>query len=269
VLISHVVPPAHLYLSDLGDYDFCLAHLALKDANYKQFFIDRKKQGRTVYMDNGVWERGVPIESEQMIELALEIQPDYVYAPDYMNDMYKTILSVGFFGRKANRTPGFTSKIIGVAQGSNFKEWFICVGRLARFPANVCDTIAINTLLFPDLYAEEEHEGARRTKARLKLLHQIDQVHESLSHKRFYATGFGATIDAKELLQFPWLTSVDTAIACIMASQGIEITEENSTYFKPKGIIDNIVFEDDSLATRNMDILNTWIKGGDPFAILV
>lgn len=263
--ICHVVPPNHLSLSDYSDYDFCLAHLALRDDRYKQFFITRKVQGRTVYMDNGVWERGVPIEADQMIELALEMQPDFIYAPDYMNDMYKTLATIESFGEKVAKISDFTSKIIGVAQGHTLGDWFACVVHLDKLPENFCHTIAINTLFLEGLYESDKHEGSRRTRSRLKLLRQIDQSLKSLSHKRFYATGFGAPIDAKELLSFPWITGVDTAIACVMASQGVEITQENAKFYKPKGVIDDIVFTDTSFAIRNMQIINTWVRGGEPF----
>jgi len=263
--ISHVVPPSHLYLSDYGDYDFGLAHLCLADKDYKRFFLKRRKSGRVVYMDNGVWETGSPIEMDQMIELALEISPTYIYAPDYMGDMHRTLESVIRFGVKASAIADFRSGIIGVAQGSTFDEWFACVVGLSQLPEVFCHTIAINTLLLPDLYADVEQEGYRRTKTRLSLLEKIDATPGLSTSKRFYATGFGACIDARELLRFPWIQGVDTAIACVLASHSIAITAENACHLKPKGFIDKISFEDDRLAVQNMQVLNTWVSGGEPF----
>ena len=138
--ISHVLPPSHLDLADYSDYDFCLAHLAIKHDSYMEFFRERRAKGRTVYMDNGVWEQGTPIEADQMIELAINIKPNYVYAPDYMNNMSKTLESIQNFGRKAQRYKEFKSKIIGVTQGNSLQEWFTCVAKLAKLPAEICHT---------------------------------------------------------------------------------------------------------------------------------
>ena len=151
--ISHVAPQDHLELCDLGDFDFCLAHLVLKNPEYKKFFIERIKQGREVYLDNGVWETGYPLDSDIMIDLSIEMKPTYVYAPDYMGDKNKTLDSIVQFGEKAANTKGFNSKIIGVMQGKTKDEWFDSAVTLSRMPNHICHTIAVNTLFIEDMLA--------------------------------------------------------------------------------------------------------------------
>lgn len=266
--LCHVVPANHLELSELGDFDFCLAHIALKNETYKQFFIERAKEGRDVYLDNGVWELGHPLDPDIMIELSVEIQPTYVYAPDYMNDAVKTVQAAYKFGEQAYKHPDFRARVICVSQGRTFDEWYDCVRKLAGLPYKCCHTIAINTLFIDDICTDEEQEGARRTRTRLAFLERLHKNLPKFNVKRFYATGFGAPIDAKELTRFPWLRGVDSAIASVLALSETKIDPEMATYFKPKGKVDgDFTFTDKQYVTavKNMLTLNTWAAGREPF----
>ena len=185
MLIAHVVPQDHLELGDLGDFGFCLAHLAIKNPKYKEFFMQQIRQGREVYLDNGVWETGHPLDIDIMIDLSIEMGATYVYAPDYMGKKDKTLDSIVQFGEKAANTKGFNAKIIGVMQGRTKDEWFDCALTLSRMPNHVCHTIAVNTLFLDDAYEYEEHEGARRSKTRLEMLMFIDRQLNQFNNKRF------------------------------------------------------------------------------------
>jgi len=266
--IGHVVPVNHLELSELGDFDFCLAHIALQNGDYKQFFIDRARQGRDVYLDNGVWERGEPLDMRTMIELAVEIQPAYVYAPDYMNDMARTVAAAQQFGGLAYRNLNFRANVMCVSQGRTRDEWFRCVEQFAALPEHCCHTIAINTLFIDDMFEWEDQEGARRTKTRLEFLQLLDRQFQRFKHKRFYATGFGAPICARELSKFSWISGADSAIASILALSEREIDMDMATYFKPEGTVDgDITFTDEqyTVAVKNMLTLNIWAAGREPF----
>jgi len=265
--IGHVVPANHLELSELGGFDFCLAHIALRDEAYKQFFIKRAREERSVYLDNGVWELGQPLDADTMIELAVEMQPEYVYAPDYMNDAARTVQAAQEFGELAYKHPDFRAHVVCVSQGRTQEEWYNCVRKLAGLPYRCCHTIAINTLFIDDMFEYEEREGARRTKTRLEFLMLLDRELHKFNVKRFYATGFGAPIDAKELARFHWLRGADTAIASVLALSEREIDAEMATHFKPKGTIDgDITFTDRQYvaAVKNMLTLNTWAAGREP-----
>ena len=51
--INHEVPRALLSLSvQFNNYDFALPHLLDKDAEYRQYFLDAKRKGRYLIMDN-------------------------------------------------------------------------------------------------------------------------------------------------------------------------------------------------------------------------
>ena len=53
--VSHEVPRCLLLASqEFNDYDYCLPHLLDQDEEYKQYFLDAKKAGRYIVMDNSL-----------------------------------------------------------------------------------------------------------------------------------------------------------------------------------------------------------------------
>ena len=57
--INHEVPRALLSLSkEFNNYDFVLPHLLDEDDEYKQYFLEAKRKGRYLIMDNSLHELG-------------------------------------------------------------------------------------------------------------------------------------------------------------------------------------------------------------------
>ena len=93
----YVIPPVkYQYLSHLGDRYFCLAQLYVKYKSYRKFFLDRKKEGRFITLDNGAAERSLVTE-EVLLNVVKELQPNEVIAPDILFNKEKTILSLENF----------------------------------------------------------------------------------------------------------------------------------------------------------------------------
>lgn len=257
--IAHIAPKKHLELTDQGDFYFVLAHIAAKSKRYRNYFRSR---GREIYLDNGVWETGRPLDTRTMIELAIEMQPDYVYATDYINDAARTIQAVERFCRIAALHPeDFKSKIVATAQGNSRNVWYACIGRLAQIEG--VDVIAIPRHPVRDMYEYEENRGLRMTKTRLDICHLIDTELHKFDSKEFYATGTGAAVCVKELTRYPWITGVDTTMACLLASQDIRISG-NFERYKPNEKLDfNAEFTQEQLDTAefNIGVLNRWAHG--------
>ncbi len=59
IKISHESPLSMLDISrTYNDYDYALVHLFEKHPSYYQFFEDSLRQGRTVLLDNSIFELG-------------------------------------------------------------------------------------------------------------------------------------------------------------------------------------------------------------------
>lgn len=256
--IAHIVPRNHLDLADLGDFYFALAHIALRDEAYREHFTAR---GSDVYLDNGVWETGTPVDTKTMIELASEMQPDYVYATDYIDDSARTIQAVQEFCALAAECSKFKSQIVATSQGSTRDDWYSCIRKLSKIDG--VDVIALPRHIKQDMYEYEKNIGLRMTKTRLDICHLIETDPCGLLRNKFYATGTGAAVCVRELAKHPWITGVDTTMACLLASMGVEISGRFINY-KPAGQLDfNVEFtpEQRRIALRNIDVLNKWAHG--------
>lgn len=253
--IAHIVPRNHLDLAVRGDFDFVLAHIALRDEVYRRHFARRD---RVIYLDNGVWETGNPVDAEVMIELAIEMRPDYVYATDYIDDSARTITSVAEFCAIAAGYPNFSSKIVATSQGKTRNDWYACIRKLSEIKG--VDVIAIPRHIKQDMFEYENNMAIRMTKTRLDICHLLHTDPNPFNGKEFYATGTGAALCVKHLTHYPWITGIDTTMACLLASMGIRIEKESETY-KPAGKLDfdaEFTPEQVKIACYNIDVLNSW-----------
>jgi hypothetical protein len=219
------------------------------------------RRDREVYLDNGVWETGRPVDEAAMINLAVSMQPTCVYAPDYIGDASRTIESVRHFCSMARRDPGFKSRIIATSQGSTRDIWYACIKRLSEIEG--VDIIAIPRHPVRDMFEYEVNRGLRMTKTRLEMCKLIETDPDGFNGKSFYATGTGAAICVKELAGFSWLTGIDTTMACLLAGENVRISGSFGGY-KPEGQLDfDIKFtsEQRKIAAFNIDVLNRWAHG--------
>lgn len=253
--IAHIAPRNHLDLAALGDFDFVLAHIALRDEEYRKHYI---KQDRVVYLDNGVWETGTPVDAKTMIELAIEMQPDYVYATDYINDSKRTVAAVAEFCAITSKYSDFSSKIVATSQGRTFSDWYTCIKRLLKIKG--VDVIAIPRHIKEDMHEYEDNIAIRMTSTRLDMCRLLSSEPKCINSSEFYATGTGAALCVKYLTRYPWVTGIDTTMACLLACMGIRIEGVYETY-KPLGKLDfdaKLTQEQVEIARYNIDVLNNW-----------
>lgn len=253
--IAHIVPRNHLDLATEGDFDFILAHIALRDKKYRRHFT---KRDRITYLDNGVWETGEPVDVKIMLELAIEMQPDYIYATDYIDDSARTVTSVAAFCEEAAAHPDFSSKIVATSQGRTRNDWYECIRKLSEIKG--VDVVAIPRHIKQDMYEYEDNIALRMTKTRLEICRLLHTEQESFNDVEFYATGTGASVCVKYLTQYLWITGIDTTMACLLASMGIRIEGKYETY-KPSGKLDfdtELTPEQVGIARYNIDVLNNW-----------
>jgi len=74
-------------LSMLCDFDFCLAQEVIADEKYAEFYTQKTHGVREVIMDNGFHELGRPLSVPELQDAAKVIKPNYVIAPDMIDDL--------------------------------------------------------------------------------------------------------------------------------------------------------------------------------------
>ena len=89
--VSHEVPRCLLKASpEFNDYDYCLPHLLDKDEEYKQYFLDAKKAGRYIVMDNSLHELGEAYNWDRLKHWLYELEPNEFIVPDEWMDYTQT-----------------------------------------------------------------------------------------------------------------------------------------------------------------------------------
>ena len=83
VKVSHEVPLCLLEDSlKFNDYQYNLPHLMDEEPGYAEFFIEYKKNGGYIIMDNSLHELGHAYDSDRLIHWINELQPDEFIVPD-------------------------------------------------------------------------------------------------------------------------------------------------------------------------------------------
>ena len=89
--VSHEVPRCLLLASqEFNDYDYCLPHLLDQDEEYKQYFLDAKRAGRYIVMDNSLHELGEAYKWDRLKHWLFELEPNEFIVPDAWMDYTQT-----------------------------------------------------------------------------------------------------------------------------------------------------------------------------------
>lgn len=119
--VSHECPISLLKDSrGWNDYDYALVHLFEQYPDYYEFFVESLKKGRTVLLDNSIFELGIAFDSKKFAEWIQKLKPTEYIIPDALEDYPKTTANAEKWIEKYDELPG---KKIGVVQGKT--KWDI------------------------------------------------------------------------------------------------------------------------------------------------
>lgn len=136
--ISHEVPISLLNESiKFNDYDYALVHLFETHPEYYQFYTQSIEMGRTVILDNSVFELGEAFNFHRFAHWIRELKPTEYIIPDQLDNAFGTISNAYEWVDTYTNLPG---KSIGVIQGTNIDEAIECYHELK----GIVDKIAVN-----------------------------------------------------------------------------------------------------------------------------
>ena len=136
--IAHEAPVSIMdQVQMVTDYDYALSVCFDKIDGYYDFFKRAIKNGRWVLLDNGIFEEGVPMDSDKYADYIVNLQPNEYVVPDALEDADTTMSNFDKWIRDFGDIPG---RRIGVAQGSTLKEFIECY----KYMADKADKIAIS-----------------------------------------------------------------------------------------------------------------------------
>lgn len=123
--VSHELPLGLLNQSyRLNDYEYFLPHLAEQYPKYAEHFIQARKDGRYIIMDNSLHELGKAMGDAILHKWLYILEPDEFIVPDVWEDAKATIKNAALWTNKS--VPKNTTKI-AVAQGLSYSDINACM----------------------------------------------------------------------------------------------------------------------------------------------
>jgi hypothetical protein len=241
--ISHESPLCLLDRSrSYNDYDYALVHLFETEPTYLQFFKDSLAQGRTVLLDNSIFELGTAFDSERYAHWIDELKPTEYIIPDVLEDTLGTMDNALDWKEKYwGKTPK-NSKCIGVVQGKSYEDIVQCYDYLDNVIG--VDKIAIS---FDYSYYLEvcphPNKWMGYALGRVQTLTRLLQDGVINTKKPHHLLGCALPIEFMFYRQgFEWLESLDTSNPIVHALLGFG--------YEPGGL-------DDKKSIKLIELLNT------------
>ena len=222
IKLAHISPMAtienaHRY----SQINLVLAHLVGKVPGYTEFYAASPKP---TIMDNGAFELGEPYAPEKLIELAKEINADYIVLPDYPDQHWEKTVEAAKQYIPLIKEAGFKTffvpqSIKGSTEGY-YKSW-----QWALHNPDI-DLIGCSILGAPNAYPEKH-----RISARYEVLSHLANVYDDVLTKRVHMLGMLDTVHEISLVKpFHWMiNSWDTSAA---TWYGIHQKDVSKTYVK-------------------------------------
>lgn len=231
MLISHELPNSLLHLSKIyNDYEYCLPSYYVKYEEYRDYYLEAKREGRFIILDNGLFE-GDKFTTEQLIEIINELKPDIFVVPDEWNDTFSTYINAfdWIFNHKPNIFPG--TELMVVLQGTSFDE----IKRLyKRCSAMGYEHFAFNhsSIAYQDAFMSPN----KLYNAMVGRIALITEMHgEDFIRKNHYIHLLGCSLPQEFLYYgegYEFIKSVDTSNPVMAGLSGL--------LYNPWGLLDKI-----------------------------
>lgn len=247
--VTGIVSVKHLNLLEKDKIHMCLANVARKSDEYKEFYKRKVEEGCFVLMDNGAAEGDQP-SNEEIMALAKYINPTELILTDTLYDNADTVRR-STEALELYKEGGLTCGFMVVPQGKNLADWEDCLRKLIILPG----VTSVGVSKFISMW-EEDGEEAR---------YQACEVIEKVVAETGIDVGvhlLGSHIGVYEIKKvkdtFKRVRSSDSAFAYIATQAGDEVTLEGK---RSKGEIDFVDGEvDPVLLDKNLqtirDLLN-------------
>lgn len=128
--ISHIVSSDLLHLIDGRDFYMCLANIAYKDENYRNFYKKKVEEGAFVLLDNGAAEHD-QMTLDIMWSVIKQINPTEVILNDVLLNCDETI-KTSLEALEFYESKGFKGQYMFVPQGKDFSAWSDCYDKMDK-----------------------------------------------------------------------------------------------------------------------------------------
>ena len=220
VKVSHELPNNMLHMSkEINDYEYCLPHLLDWSEDYKNHFIQAKKDGRYIVMDNSLHELGKAYAEDRLRHWIYVLEPNEFIVPDVWQDKNQTLVNAKRWS-KIELPEGVTK--VAVVQADNYGEAVECYSILSTHHG-------YNKIAFSygaSWYAEEmfPHPNPLVGKMMGRILTISNMYKENiiLKSNRIHLLGCALPQEFSYYKDFPFIKSIDTSNPIIHGLKGIK-----------------------------------------------
>lgn len=220
IKISHECPLQLLNDSlSFNDYDYALVHLYDEIPEYKQFYIDAVKNGRTVLLDNSIFELNEAFDADKFAEYVKETKPTEYIVPDVLDNCEGTIESFENFTNK-HKLDGVK---IGVVQGSTYEEFKTCFQYMYKHADKIA--ISFNTKCFEE-YKLSDDKLMQWCKGRPATINKLfTEVEYGKPLHLLGCSYYSEFIDNKSFYEWINVVSLDTSNPVVAGIKGLKYNE--------------------------------------------
>lgn len=258
----YAIPPnSHLDMMDHGDRYFGLAHLYVRDENYRRHFLKLRNRSPKVFitMDCGAAEHSLVTE-DVLLEITAELKPTEVIAPDVLFDKEQTLSNFKSFVSKM-ATKGLLSHtyIFACPQGTTKEEWTECYKQMVVSPFVRC--IGLSKIAVPKCWNNAEGDTliAQSRNQCIKAL-----LDEHLLIKPIHLLGMGEHTEFDYYLdnKIQNIRSSDSCYTILAAINGIDFENGDTTRIPTTNDYFNTKLTDEQkvLALKNINFLKNQYK---------
>lgn len=224
--IAHEAPLSIIdVIKCVTDYDYALVHLFDESKEYYNYFKNSIKQGRTVYLDNSVYELGKSFDADEFADWIKKLKPTAYVIPDVIDNYKETKKQFDDWLKKYNDLPG---KKIGVVQGNNYEELCACY----KYMNQHADIIAIsfNHEYYFDLFPDS-NKYVSMCIGRPHLLETMFESGIINTSKPHHLLGCSLPQEFVKYKDYPWIDSVDTSNPVVHGMANIEYDTYNDEIY--------------------------------------
>lgn len=239
------------------DFEYALAH-RLNENEYFDFFAQKAREGKTIYLDNSAFELGEAFSADDLLELYEDLitfatypHEVFVIAPDVLGHREKNHEKIMEFFKIANATagPDIIPQIFATIQGSTLKDRIHSYKKLSDE--------GISNFTIPGGWVKGKDGKMHREPedARLKLVSMIPWK----PYDRAHLLGCMDVTKLPFYQEYTNVISVDSSFPIAMALEGNELTPMGAD--KPATKIDDNFFREEptgverKLIARNIKTL--------------
>lgn len=238
--ISHEVPICLLEKSrNFNTYDYALCHLLDQNEEYKNFFLESKRLGRKVYLDNGVHELLEPYKDDRLFYWLDNLSPNEFFVPDHWEDYKKSIDSARNWIKFQEEYPNTT--FIAVVQGKSLLDAINCYQTYKELGYKKI-AFSYGASYYNEL-VPHPNKDLGKALGRIQVISKLCEMKIIGNKDRIHLLGCSVPQEFGWYKDMSFIESIDTSNPVMAALDGVKYSS-SGLYNKPKSCMnDNLYIE--------------------------